>query len=219
MALPVTHDSGLVIFDCDGVLVDSERLTVRTESAILTRLGWPMSEVEVVERFVGRSAGYMHAEVERHLGRPVDWDREFEAPTRAALEQDLTPVDGIVEALDAITRPTCVASSGSHDKMAFTLGRTGLFDRFAGRIFSVDEVAHGKPAPDIFLHAARGMGVDPIGCVVVEDSPSGVAAGCAAGMRVIAYAGGVTPAHRLASDGVVVIDDMRSLVGLLGAGS
>ena len=208
-------DVGLVIFDCDGVLVDTERITVRTEAFILTRLGWPMTEDEVVERFVGRSAAHMHAEVEGRLGRRVDWQVEFEAPTRAALERDLVPVDGIVEVLDAISLPTCVASSGSHDKMAFTLGRTGLWDRFAGRIFSADEVAHGKPAPDIFLYAADRMATEPDRCVVVEDSASGVTAARAAGMGVVAYAGGVTPAHRLAGAGVTVIDDMRALLDLL----
>ena len=212
-------DVGLVIFDCDGVLVDTERITVRTEASVLTRLGWPMTEDEVVERFVGRSAAHMHAEVEYRLGRPVDWQVEFEAPTRAALERDLVPVDGIVEVLDALSLPTCVASSGSHDKMAFTLGRTGLWDRFAGRIFSADEVAHGKPAPDIFLYAAERMATGPDRCVVVEDSASGVAAARAAGMAVVAYAGGVTPAHRLAGDGVTVIDDMRALLDLVDTGA
>ncbi|HEX7443532.1 MAG TPA: HAD-IA family hydrolase, partial [Acidimicrobiales bacterium] len=144
---------------------------------------------------------------------------EFEAPTRAALERDLVPVDGIVEVLDALFLPTCVASSGSHDKMVFTLGRTGLWDRFAGRIFSVEEVAHGKPAPDIFLYAADRMATAPDRCVVVEDSASGVAAARAAGMRVVAYAGGVTPAHRLSGHGVTVIDDMRTLLDLFDAGS
>jgi HAD superfamily hydrolase (TIGR01509 family) len=208
-------DLELVIFDCDGVLVDSERLAVRTEAAILASLGWPLTEDEIVERFVGRSARYMHAEVERHLGRPVDWEDEFERRYRTVFEQELTPVDGIVAALDAIDLPVCVASSGSHDKMAFTLGLTGLYDRFAGRIFSADEVPLGKPAPDVFLLAARRMGMASRRTAVVEDSTSGVAAGRAAGMRVFAFAGGVTPADRLTGPGVVVFDDMRMLPGLL----
>jgi len=212
-------DIGLVIFDCDGVLVDSERLAVRTEAALLAGLGWPLTEVEIVERFVGRSAEYMQHEIEHHLGRPIDWDAEFESRYRAVFERELAPVDGIVEALDAITVPTCVASSGSLDKMAITLGCTGLYDRFVGRIFSADEVANGKPAPDVFLYAAARMTTEPARCVVIEDSASGVAAGMAAGMRVIAYGGGVTPAHRLAGDGVVVIDDMRALPGFLAPGS
>src|ERR1700734_3992229 len=125
----------LVIFDCDGVLVDSERLAVRTEAGVLSDLGWPLTEAEIVERFVGRSAAYMHQEIERHLGRSVDWDAEFEPRYQAVFERELVPVPGIVEALDQITIPTCVASSGSHDKIRFTLGVTDLLGRFEGRIF------------------------------------------------------------------------------------
>ena len=206
----------LVIFDCDGVLVDSERLSVRVEADILAGLGWPLSESEIVDRFVGRSASYMHAEVERHLGRRVEWDAEFETRYRDAFEQELVPVDGVIQALDAITLPTCVASSGSHVKMRFTLGLTGLWSRFEGRIFSADEVERGKPEPDLFLHAARRLGAEPSRCAVVEDSASGVAAGCAAGMRVFGFAGGVTAEAKLAREGVVVFHHMRELPGLLG---
>jgi HAD superfamily hydrolase (TIGR01509 family) len=205
----------LVIFDCDGVLVDSERLAVRTEAEILAALGWPLAESEIIERFVGRSAGYMHQEVERELGRPVDWDAEFEDRYRAVFERELVPVPGIVDALDRITVPICVASSGSLDKMRFTLGLTGLLGRFEGRLFSADEVEHGKPAPDIFLHAARRMGTPPRRCAVVEDSVSGVSAAVGAEMRVFAYAGGVTSAALLGVDGAAVFDDMRMLPDLL----
>lgn len=205
----------LVIFDCDGVLVDSERLIVRTESRILSHLGWPLTEADIVERFVGRSAAHMRAEVERHIGRSVDWDIEFEARYRDILARELVVVDGVVEALDAIAVTSCVASSGSHEKMEFTLGLTGLRERFRGRIFSADDVAHAKPAPDIFLHAAREMGTEPERCAVVEDSVSGVTAGLAAGMTVFAFAGGVTSASLLTGDSVVVFDDMRRLPDLL----
>jgi HAD superfamily hydrolase (TIGR01509 family) len=204
-----------VIFDCDGVLVDSERLAVRTEAEILSSLGWPLTESDIVERFVGRSAAYMHQEIERELGRSVDWDAEFEPRYREVFERELVAVPGIVEALDAITAPACVASSGSHQKMRFTLGKTGLFDRFDGRIFSVDEVAHGKPAPDIYLFAAGKMGAAPERCAVVEDSASGATAGLAAGMAVFAFAGGVTSADALSIGGAVVFDDMRDLARLL----
>jgi len=214
-----TPGIALVIFDCDGVLVDSERLNIRTEAAILAELGWPITEDEVIDRFVGRSAAHMHAEIERRLGRPVDWAAEFEVPCRAVLARELVAVDGIVEALEAIDVPTCVASSGSHDTIAFSLGRTGLWDRFAGRIFSVDDVARGKPAPDVFLLAADTMGVPADRCLVVEDSVPGVAAALAAGMGVVAFAGGVTPAHLLAGDGVTVIDDMGTLSGIIDARS
>jgi HAD superfamily hydrolase (TIGR01509 family) len=205
----------LVIFDCDGVLVDSERLAVRTEAAILTVLGWPLSEAEVVERFVGRSAAAMHREIERHLGRPVDWDLEFESPCREVFERKLAPVPGVVDVLRHIPVPVCVASSGTHERMRFTLGLTGLWDRFEGRLFSVDDVAEGKPAPDVFLHAAATMGVVPSRCAVVEDSVSGVIAGLAAGMTVFAFAGGVTDAGRLAVDEAIVFGDMRELSALL----
>ena len=201
----------LVIFDCDGVLVDSERLAVRTEAEILSDLGWPLSEAEIIERFVGRSAAYMHQEIERHMGRRVDWDSEFESRYRDVFERELVPVPGVIEALAQITTPVCVASSGSQERMRFTLGKTGLFDRFEGRIFSVDEVAQGKPAPDIFLFAAERMGVSPDRCAVIEDSVSGVTAGLAAGMAVFAFVGGVTSAESLSIGDAVPIADMRDL--------
>jgi len=208
----------LVIFDCDGVLVDSERIAVRIDAVVLSRLGWDLSEAEIVERFVGRSDASMIAEIEAHLGRPLDvgWDAEFVPLYREALAAELEPVDGISEALDAISAPSCVASSSTHERLRFTLGLTGLLERFDGRIFSATEVEHGKPAPDLFLHAAATLGVDPARCAVVEDSRYGVAAARAAGMRAFGYAGGLTPADWLLADGAVVFDDMRELPGLLG---
>jgi HAD superfamily hydrolase (TIGR01509 family) len=207
----------LIVFDCDGVLVDSERLAVRTEAAILDGLGWSLSESEIIERFVGRSAEYMHGEIERELGRSIDWEAEFEARYRQVFEHELVPVEGVVRALDRIAAPVCVASSGTHEKIRFSLGLTGLLDRFADRIFSVEDVEHGKPEPDLFLYAAREMDVPPPRCAVVEDSVSGVRAGLAAGMRVFAFAGGVTHASKLSLDGVVVFDDMLELPDLLEA--
>ena len=216
----MTRRLELVIFDCDGVLVDSERLAVRIDVEVLGKLGWVLTEAEVVERFVGRSDAAVAREIEAHLGRtlPGDWLSEFEHLYREAFAAELRPVPGVVEALDRITLPTCVASSGSHDKMRYTLGLTGLYARFAGRIFSATEVAHGKPAPDLFLHAAARMGVEPAACAVVEDSRFGVQAARAAGMRVLGYAGGLTPAERLAGPGTVVFRDMRELPELLARG-
>jgi HAD superfamily hydrolase (TIGR01509 family) len=208
----------LVIFDCDGVLVDSDRISVRIDVDVFRRLGWPLTEEEVIERFVGRSDADMVEEIEAHLGRrlPADWEREFQPLYRAAYEAELAPVDGIVEALDRITVPMCVASSGSHEKMRFTLGLTGLYPRFEDRIFSVSEVERGKPAPDLFLHAAEQMGAEPAACAVVEDSRFGVEAARVAGMRAFGYAGGLTPANRLEGPETVVFDDMRELPRLLG---
>jgi HAD superfamily hydrolase (TIGR01509 family) len=208
----------LIIFDCDGVLVDSERLAIRTEAEILSRLGWSLTEEEIVERFVGQSAAHMHGEIERHLGRSIDWEAEFELRYQEVFTRELVPVPGVVEALDLIAGATCVASSGSHQRMKFTLGITGLFDRFAGRIYSADEVERGKPAPDIFLHAAAEMGVPPGRCAVIEDSVSGVTAGLAAGMAVFAFSGGVTGSSALALDGAMVFEDMAALPELLVTG-
>jgi beta-phosphoglucomutase-like phosphatase (HAD superfamily) len=120
----------LVVFDCDGVLVDSERLAVQTEAKILSGLGWPLTESDIVQRFVGRSASYMHQAIEKHLGRSIDWDLEFEARYQEVFERELVAVPGVAAALSQITTPTCVASSGSHQRMRFTLGHTGLLDRF-----------------------------------------------------------------------------------------
>jgi HAD superfamily hydrolase (TIGR01509 family) len=207
----------LVIFDCDGVLVDSERIAVRTDVQVLARLGWSMSEAECIERFVGLSDRSIKAAIEAHLGIALadDWDKEFQSLYRDAFTSELTPVPGIVEALDRITLPTCVASSSSHDKLRFTLGLTGLYERFAGRIFSAYDVARGKPAPDLFLHAAARLGIAPAACAVVEDSRYGVEAARAAGMRAFGFAGGLTPAAWLEGPGTVVFSEMRQLPTLL----
>jgi HAD superfamily hydrolase (TIGR01509 family) len=215
----VAHGIDLVIFDCDGVLVDSERLAVRIEAEVISALGWPLTEAEVIERFVGRSDAYMQAEIERHIGTAVDWEADFAPRYRETFERELTPVDGVIDALDAIDAiaiPTCIASSGTHDRLRFTLGLTGLSERFEGRIFSASEVANGKPAPDLFLHAAARMGYEPARCAVIEDSVAGVEAAIAAGMPVFAFSGGVTDAATLRRDGAVVFADMRSLPAQLG---
>jgi len=214
---------GLVILDCDGVLVDSEPISMRVDTEVLAEVGWSLTNEEVVERFMGRTHDFMVSEIEAYLGRPLDasWEDRFQQRYRDAFALYLKPVDGVVEALDSLDATdtlTCVASSGGHQKMRFTLDLTGLWDRFEGRIFSATEVAHGKPAPDLFLHAARKMGVDPAACAVVEDSRYGVEAARAAGMRVFAYGGGLTSPERLAGPGTVVFDDMRQLPGLLSGG-
>ncbi|HEY5092973.1 MAG TPA: HAD family hydrolase [Acidimicrobiales bacterium] len=205
----------LVIFDCDGVLVDSERLAVVMESRILTEIGWPISEAEVIQRFVGRSSKYMKTEIENVIGRSIDWWTEFEEPIRILYESELTAIDGVKDALDVITTLTCVASSSSHSSLEFKLGLTGLLERFHGRLFSSNDVEHAKPAPDVFLFAASQLDVVPDRCAVIEDSVNGVLAGLAAGMTVFAYAGGVTSASELARDGVTVFLEMRELPGLL----
>ncbi len=207
----------LVIFDCDGVLIDSERLAVKVEAQALAALGWPLSEAEIITRFMGRSDREMHAAIETHLGRalPSDWHEEMQKRYRQAYAAELTPVEGVLEALDGIMLPTCVASSATHAHLRHTLGLTGLYERFAGRIFSAEDVAAGKPAPDLFLYAAERMGAKPPACVVIEDSRPGVEAARAAGMRVLAFAGGLAPVDALEGPDTIVFDDMRELTTLL----
>jgi HAD superfamily hydrolase (TIGR01509 family) len=215
----MTQPLQLVIFDCDGVLVDSERLAVRVEAAVLAELGWPLSQAEVIERFMGRSQAFMLQAIQERLGGrlPDGWQDLRDRRYRAAFEAELTPVDGVVEALDRIATPTCVASGGSHEMLRHQLALTGLYERFQGRIFSASEVAEGKPAPDLFLHAAARLGAEPAACAVVEDSRYGVEAARAAGMRAFGYTGGLTPPERLAGPGTVLFDDMRRLPDLLAA--
>jgi HAD superfamily hydrolase (TIGR01509 family) len=208
----------MVIFDCDGVLIDSERLAVVLDVEMLAALGWALTPTEVIERFMGRSATHMLSEIERWLGHPLPegWTEDWDERYRQKFAAELEPVDGIVEALDQITLATCVASSSEHGHLRRNLATVGLYDRFQGRIFSASEVENGKPAPDLFLHAALRMGVEPSNCVVVEDSRYGVQAARAAGMHVLAYAGGgMTPVDALAGPGTTVFEDMRQLPELL----
>ncbi|TDD12877.1 HAD family hydrolase [Nonomuraea diastatica] len=207
----------LVIFDCDGVLVDSEHITVRAHVAVGAELGWPLTEAEVIQKFIGRSPVFAREQITSRVGpsRAALWWERFERLHRAAVDAELTQVDGILEVLDNLTLPSCVASGGSHDTMRHTLGHTGIYPYFEGRIFSASEVARGKPAPDLFLHAAKQMGVHPSACIVVEDSQYGIQAARAAGMRALGYAGGLTPAQWLEGPNTTVFDDMRELPRLL----
>lgn len=207
----------LIIFDCDGVLVDSERIAARVDARLLRDLGWPIDEAEVIERFLGRSERDFVDGVETRLGRrlPEGWELTRVRLYREAFAAELKPVDGVREALDQIAAPSCVASSGTHEKIRCTLSLTGLYERFRGRIFSAADVRNGKPAPDLFLYAAQRLRAEPEACAVVEDSRLGVQAARAAGMRVFAYCGGVTPPERLAGPHTVLFDDMRALPGLL----
>ena len=212
--------SGLVIFDCDGVLVDTERLTVGVEARVLTELGWPHTAEEVVARWMGRTSAFQLGEIEERLGRAamLEYDARSTAEVHRAFEEELRAVEGIEVLLDNLDRAgvaSCVASSGTNDRMRRTLGMTGLYDRFEGRIYSASEVEHGKPAPDLFLHAASRMRVPAERCVVVEDSVYGVQAGVAAGMTVYGFAGGLSKADELAAAGAVLFEEMTELVDVL----
>lgn len=189
----MTRTPGAVIFDCDGVLVDSERLMNREFSAMLNEIGLPYSAEETTRTFMGRSMKSCMQIVESQLGRavPDDFLAVLDQRAYAVFERDLLPVAGVEALLDALDRsstPYAVASSGSHEKMRTTLGITGLLPRLAGRITSATEVANGKPAPDVFLLAAERLNVAPRDCVVIEDSLLGIEAALAAKMRVIGFA-------------------------------
>ena len=209
----------LVIFDNDGVLVDSEPISNRHLAAYLTELGHPTSYEDSIRDYMGSAMHRVHDLVLERTGQrlPADFDDVFHARVFAAFERELKPGAGAVDVLEALTArgvPYCVASSGSHERIRVGHRTTGL-DRWFddARIFSSQDVGRGKPAPDLFLHAARRMGVAPERCVVVEDSPLGVRAALAAGMDVVGFTA-MTPAERLSGAGEL-FSDMGELIGLL----
>lgn len=212
----------LIIFDCDGVLVDSEVISCRVHAEVLTRHGYPITADEVFARFLGRSAMAASREVEAELGRPLpdDFDAQLKAALFAEFAVSLLAVPHVAEMLAAIDTPVCVASSGTPDKIRTSLSRTGLLPRLAPHIFSASEVAHGKPAPDLFLFAAARMGAEPRRCLVIEDSVPGITAARAAGMTAFGFSGGshcrAGHAETLAVAGArATFDDMRQLPDMI----
>jgi HAD superfamily hydrolase (TIGR01509 family) len=212
----------LIIFDCDGVLVDSEVISCRAHADVLSRHGYPITQEQVFDRFLGRSTRQANSEVEAELGRalPDDFHAQLQDEQLRSFESDLQAVPHIHAALDAITQAVCIASSGSHQRMRVTLGRTKLYDRFAPNIFSASQVVNGKPAPDLFLFAARQMNVPPERCLVIEDSVPGSTGGRAAGMTVLGFHGGshCRPGHGdglRAAGAAATFDDMRHLPDLI----
>jgi HAD superfamily hydrolase (TIGR01509 family) len=208
----------LVIFDCDGTLVDSEHIAVQVDSRMVTALGWPLTPQDIAERFVGHSRQYMREQIEDHLGRrlPDDWEEPISRAYWKLIDAELRPVAGIRDVLEALPVPFCVASNGSHEKMTRSLAVAGLLTLFAGRMFSADDVGVPKPDPTLYLHAAARMGAAADVCAVVDDSVFGIEAARSAGMRSFGYAGSVTPAARLAGPGTIAFSDMAELPRLLG---
>ena len=205
-----------VIFDCDGVLVDSEVITNAVFATMLGELGTVVTLEYMFEHFMGHSMAHCLTLVRELLGRdpPETFLAEYRQRSTCALE-GVTAVPGIERTLDAIDIPSCVASNGAHDKMRLTLGITGLLPRFEPRLFSAVDVGRPKPAPDLFVFAASRMGAAPERTVVVEDSPAGIAAALAAGMTAFGYAARM-PARRLIEAGATrVFEDMRELPALL----
>jgi HAD superfamily hydrolase (TIGR01509 family) len=209
-----------VIFDCDGVLVDTEPTSNRVLAGLLTEAGLPTTPADCTRRYRGLSMKSVLADAGARLGGPLPTDvlERYYAETEAVFRCRLHPIDGVLDALERIDLPSCVASSGPHRKLAVTLRATGLWERFAGRIFSAADVGAGKPAPDLFLYAADRMGFDPASTAVVEDSLAGVQAAVAAGMRALAFARGADPLP-LAAAGGLTFADMADLPGLLGLDS
>jgi HAD superfamily hydrolase (TIGR01509 family) len=208
---------GLVIFDCDGVLVDSELITNRVFAGMLNELGIRVTLEDMFERFVGRSMPQCLDLITKMLGGPVPqhFVEEYQTRSATALRSELKAVPDIETVLAGLRVPYCVASSGTHEKMQTTLGLTGLLPQFRGKMYSVTEVAQSKPFPDVFLYAARQQGVAPADCAVIEDTPTGVRAGVAAGMTVFGYCA-LTPKQRLIEAGAHhTFERMRDLPGLM----
>jgi HAD superfamily hydrolase (TIGR01509 family) len=205
----------VILFDNDGVLVDSEPLANRVLAELLTSYGIPTTVEDSIRDYMGGSMQRVRDLNTKEL--PADFEHAYHERVFAAFRAELQPVPGIPETLarlDALGIPYCVASSGTHERIRLALTTTGLRSHFPDeRIFSSQDVAHGKPAPDLFLHAAAKTHAQPEDCIVVEDSPLGVQAAKAAGMRVIGYTK-MTPAHRL-SEADVLISDMSELFEML----
>ncbi len=203
----------LVIFDCDGVLVDSERIANTAFAAVLNELGLSLTLEDMFDTFVGHSSSQCLEIVEAMLGAkpPDDLEARYRARIDEALSNDLQAVKGVARVIRGLSVPYCVASSGSHDKMRMTLSATNLLQYFRGRLYSVADVKRGKPYPDIYLYAAERMGADASRCIVIEDTPIGVRGGVAAGMTVFGYAE-LMKAERLLQAGAHrVFDRMTSL--------
>jgi len=213
----------LVILDCDGVLVDTEGRANHVLVEMMAGVGLEMSVEASIELFRGRTMPACWHIIEERIGRPLPegFAAEFDRREAEVFRTADVAMPGVHEALagiDALGLATCVASSGSTAKMRVTLGGCGLWDRFEGRIYSaVEHVSRSKPHPDVFEYAARAQGVAPGECVVVEDSPLGVEAGCAAGMRVLGFAREV-PAEELRAAGADVFYALAELPGLLAEG-
>ncbi len=213
---------GLVIFDCDGVLVDSEVISCRAHAEILARHGYPITADQVLDRFLGVSDREARLMIENEIRRklPDDFEQQVKQATLQFYGDDLRAISYVGEAIAAIGLPKCVASSGTPEKIRHGLICAGLYDQLAPHIFSATEVKRGKPAPDLFLFAAEQMATPPERCLVIEDSIPGVTGALAAGMTVLGFHGGAhcRPGYgdTLRTAGAMMtFDDMRQLPTLI----
>jgi HAD superfamily hydrolase (TIGR01509 family) len=212
----------LIIFDCDGVLVDSEVISCRAHADVLSRHGYPITPDQVLVRFLGVSEREARLMVEEEIGRklPDDLEEQVNAATLQSYAADLQAITHVAAAMTSIDLPRCVASSGTPDKIRHGLTCAGLYDLLAPHIFSATQVARGKPAPDLFLFAAEEMKTAPETCLVIEDSIPGVTGARAAGMTVLGFHGGshCPPGHAAmlrAAGAELTFDDMRQLPELV----
>ncbi|RDK09831.1 HAD family hydrolase [Cupriavidus lacunae] len=214
-----------VIFDCDGVLVDSEPIVNRVLNQMLNELGIEISLEDSTRLFLGRAVREELDMIARMRGAPLpdNWLSTWLARRNAVLEEEVAAVTHVREAIRAVAAtgmPVCVASGADRVKVKLQLTKTGLVELFQQdereHIFSATEVARSKPAPDVYLLAARTMGVEPARCAVVEDSPTGVTAGVAAGMTVFGYAERNDAALLREAGARIIFTDMRDLPELVG---
>ncbi|WBU61595.1 HAD family hydrolase [Paracoccus albus] len=190
----------MIIFDCDGVLVDSEIISNAIDAELMTEAGWPVTASDLIRNYIGRPKAEIWADIAGQRGEewPVGLLDRADRLLLERMETELRPVEGIADALRRLPQRKAVASSSALPKLRRSLKICGLLDFFEPAVFSASQVARGKPAPDVFLFAAKQCGVDPDDCVVLEDSVAGVTAALAAGMRVFGFAGGLHsyPGHR-----------------------
>jgi HAD superfamily hydrolase (TIGR01509 family) len=212
----------LVIFDCDGVLVDSEVISCRAHAEVLSRHGYSITADQVLDRFLGVSDREARLTIEAELGRdlPDNFETQVKQATLQFYAGDLRAISFIGEAIEAIGLPKCVASSGTPEKIRHGLTCAGLYDRLAPNIFSASQVKRGKPAPDLFLFAAAQMQAASARCLVIEDSVPGITGALAAGMTVLGFHGGshCRPGYGdtlRAAGAIMTFDDMRQLPGLI----
>lgn len=215
----VSSRARAIIFDCDGVLVDSERLVCRVESELLTGWGWPLTPEQARTEFKSRAFPDIAASIEERLqGKlPPDWMYLWAMETAALFQRELREITGVRAVVELLSRaqvPMCVASQSPPPRVKLSLAVTNFARYFEGRVFTSSMVARPKPAPDLFLHAAAALDVSPEQCIVIEDSPSGARAAIAAGMRVLGYAAD-EDAARLAGAGAEVFYEMAELQGLI----
>jgi HAD superfamily hydrolase (TIGR01509 family) len=213
----------LVIFDCDGVLVDSEPISIAMLVDIITAAGGLIGVETAYDRFLGKSVATINEILKSEFDLVVSKEEieRIRAELYERLRRDLRPIPGVRDVLDGLSIRRCVASSSQPERIRLSLGVTSLLECFEPHIYSATMVKRGKPAPDLFLHAAREMRVEPAACVVIEDSPAGIIAAKEAGMRVFAFVGGShaeiagLPAIASALKPDLVFDDMRRLPALL----